>query len=83
MKILIVEDDQKLADFLTRGLASEGYATDTVSSIHDALSYVRAVKPEFVILDRLLEDGDGLQVCKGIRRLHNVTTQPIPLTNCK
>jgi two-component system OmpR family response regulator len=69
MKILLVEDDSKLADFLRRGFASEGYSTDTVGSIKDALSYIRTFKPSVVILDRLLEDGDGLQVCRDIRHL--------------
>jgi len=69
MKILIVEDDHKLADFLTRGLTSEGYSTDRASSIKDALSYVRQYQPDLIILDRLLDDGDGLQVCRDIRHL--------------
>lgn len=69
MKILIVEDDHKLADFLTRGLTAEGYATDRVSSIKDALSYIRHYQPSLILLDRLLDDGDGLQVCRDIRHL--------------
>ncbi|MCD8512015.1 MAG: response regulator transcription factor [Nitrincola sp.] len=69
MKILIVEDDQKLADFLHRGLTSEGYATDRVSSIKDALIYIRQYQPSLIILDRLLDDGDGLQVCRDVRHL--------------
>lgn len=69
MKILIVEDDQKLADFLSRGLQAEGHATDIVSRISDTLSYVRMHQPDLVLLDRLLEDGDGLQVCREIRHL--------------
>lgn len=69
MKILIVEDDKKLADFLNRGLQSEGYATDVVSRVSDTLAYVRANQPDLILLDRLLEDGDGLQVCRDIRLL--------------
>lgn len=69
MKILIVEDDHKLADFLTRGLTAEDYATDRVSSIKDALSYIRHYQPSLILLDRLLDDGDGLQVCRDIRHL--------------
>lgn len=69
MKILIVEDDHKLADFLMRGLNSEGYSTDRVSSIKEALSYIRQHRPNLIILDRLLDDGDGLQVCRDIRHL--------------
>ncbi len=69
MKILIVEDDQKLSDFLSRGLASEGYTTDTVSHISEALHYIRQHQPSLIILDRLLNDGDGLQVCRDVRHL--------------
>ena len=69
MKILIVEDDHKLADFLMRGLNSEGYSTDRVSSIKEALSYIRQHRPNLIILDRLLDDGDGLQVCRDMRHL--------------
>ncbi|RAU16760.1 DNA-binding response regulator [Nitrincola tibetensis] len=69
MKILIVEDDQKLADFLNRALLAEGYATDVVSRVSETLTYVRAHQPDLILLDRLLEDGDGLQVCRDIRHL--------------
>lgn len=70
MKILIVEDDQKLADFLSRGLSSEGYVTDRVNNTRDALCYIRQYQPSLVLLDRLLADGDGLQVCRDVRHLN-------------
>ncbi len=65
MKILIVEDDAKLASMLERGLSAEGYAC-TVA--RDAESGVEAaVDMDLVILDRMLPGGDGLEVCRKLR----------------
>ena len=69
MKILLIEDDQRLADFLVRGLQSEGYNTEAIMTINEAMPMIRATEPDLVILDRLLEDGDGLKVCRDIRSM--------------
>ncbi|AHF01512.1 transcriptional regulator [Thiomicrospira aerophila AL3] len=70
MKLLLIEDDQRLADFLVRGLLAEGYNIERISRIDAAMPLIRSSEPDVVILDRLLEDGDGLQVCRDIRNMN-------------
>lgn len=70
MKLLLIEDDQRLADFLLRGLQAEGYNIERISRIDEAIPMIRSSQPDIIILDRLLEDGDGLQVCRDIRSMN-------------
>lgn len=67
MKILIVEDDVKIAQFLEKGLKEEGYVTHWVKD--GQTGYQTAVQEEWdmVILDRMLPKLDGLQACRRIR----------------
>ncbi len=69
MKIIIVEDDQRVGDFLRRGLEAEGHRTELVTDGRDALAYVRRAEPDLVILDRMLPGVDGIQICTEIRSL--------------
>jgi DNA-binding response OmpR family regulator len=68
VEILIVEDEEAIADFLRRGLEAEGY---TVSAAADGVEGERLAlsgSPELVILDRMLPGRDGLEVLTAIRR---------------
>ena len=69
MKIIIVEDDQRVGDFLRRGLEAEGHRTELVTDGRQALAYIRQAEPELVILDRMLPGVDGIQLCTEIRSL--------------
>ena len=66
-QILIVEDDPKVADFLARGLKAEGYFTTVVSDGSQVLPMLASLKPDLVILDRMLPHIDGLALCQLIR----------------
>jgi len=66
-QILIVEDDPKVADFLARGLKAEGYFTTVVSDGAAVLPMLASLKPDLVILDRMLPHLDGLALCQLIR----------------
>jgi DNA-binding response OmpR family regulator len=68
VEILIVEDEEAIADFLKRGLEAEGYA---VSAAGDGIEGERLALDgsfELVILDRMLPGRDGIEVLAGIRR---------------
>lgn len=67
MRILVVEDDAKLREILTRGLAEQGYAVDAADTGGDALW--RAVEQPYdvVVLDLGLPDLDGFTVCRRLR----------------
>jgi len=67
MRLLVVEDEKRIADFLSRGLQSAGYAVDTVNTGTDAVEMVHSTEYDLVILDLGLPDIDGLQVLQKIR----------------
>jgi len=67
MRILVVEDEKRIADFLSRGLESAGYAVDLAADGQHALDLVHHTEYDLVILDLGLPDIDGLQVLAKIR----------------
>ena len=67
MRILVVEDEKRIADFLSRGLESAGYAVDVAHDGGNALNLVHATEYDLIILDLGLPDMDGLQVLSKIR----------------
>lgn len=68
MRILIVEDDAKIAGYLKRGLEEQGYAVDAVGNGRDALDWAIAAPYDLVLLDLMLPGIDGLEVCRELRR---------------
>lgn len=69
MRILIVEDEQKLINVLQRGLKAEGYAVDGVGTVADGLSYVKAYHYDLLIMDIQLPDSSGTSLLKQVREL--------------
>lgn len=69
MRILIVEDQKKTAQFIRRGLMEQGYAADIVGDGGEAERQARLVDYDVIILDVMLPGQDGLQVCRNLRRL--------------
>ncbi len=67
MRFLVVEDEKRIADFLSRGLESAGYAVDVAGDGSKAIDMVHATDYDLVILDMMLPDMDGLQVLEKIR----------------
>ncbi len=67
MRILVVEDEKKVASFLKKGLEEEYYAVDCAYDGEEALYMVEASDYDLVILDIMLPKIDGLEVLKGVR----------------
>jgi two-component system copper resistance phosphate regulon response regulator CusR len=67
MRILVVEDEKRIADFLSRGLQGAGYAVDTASTGGAALDCIHSTDYDLVVLDLMLPDMDGLQVMEKVR----------------
>ena len=67
MRLLVVEDEKRIADFLSRGLQGAGYAVDAAPNGATALEFVHATDYDLVILDIMLPDMDGLQVLEKVR----------------
>jgi DNA-binding response OmpR family regulator len=66
--VLVVEDESSIASFVAAYLKNAGYAVRTTASGNDALKLVDSEKPALVVLDLMLPDIDGVEVCKRIRQ---------------
>jgi DNA-binding response OmpR family regulator len=68
VKVVVVEDEQRIAQFLRKGLTEKGYAVETVGDADAALERIAAVGPDLVILDLMLPGSrDGLELCRELR----------------
>jgi DNA-binding response OmpR family regulator len=67
MRVLVVEDDRKVAGFIQKGLGQEGYAVDVLHEGHDAADQAHALDYDAVVLDLMLPGRSGLQVLRDIR----------------
>lgn len=68
MRILVIEDDEKIARAVKRGLELKGYAVDTVHDADTGLSYAMDSDYDAVVLDRMLPGSmDGVELCKKVR----------------
>jgi two-component system OmpR family response regulator len=67
MRVLIVEDEPKLAGLLARGLREEGHAADVAGRGEDALWMARARRYDAILLDVMLPGLDGFSVCRELR----------------
>jgi heavy metal response regulator len=67
MRILVVEDEKRIADFLGRGLQGAGYAIDVAQDGATALQFTHDTDYDLIILDIMLPDMDGLKVLERVR----------------
>lgn len=67
MRILVVEDQPKMAHFIRKGLMEVGYATDVAESIAAAESYSAQSEYDLVIMDVMLPDGNGMDLARRFR----------------
>ena len=81
MRILIVEDEAKLAHSLVKGLTQKGYAVDTLAEGNKAFTRISLYHKDYdlIILDLMLPGMDGATICKRVREL-DITTPIIILT---
>ena len=73
MRLLVVEDEVAIADFIARGLGEHGYAVDVAGDGEDALSLLAIGTFTVVVLDVVLPRVDGLTVCRRMRESGNRT----------
>ncbi|HEY4229232.1 MAG TPA: response regulator transcription factor, partial [Thermoanaerobaculia bacterium] len=68
MKVLVVEDEQRIAQFLKKGLAEKGYVVDAVGNADAALELLSGSPPDLIILDLMIPGSrDGLELCRELR----------------
>jgi heavy metal response regulator len=68
MRILLVEDEKRIADFIRKGLSEQGYAVDLAYDGDEALQWVSVAEFDALILDVMLPVRDGIEVCHTLRK---------------
>jgi len=81
MRILVVEDEVKIAQFIKRGLKEEGYAVDVASDGEEGHFFLSSNEYDAIILDLMLPKVDGLTLCRDLRKEGNLT--PIIMLTAK
>lgn len=76
-KILVVEDEQDLLTLQSMLLSIEGYTVEGVMDGQTALDVVETMKPDLILLDIMLPEVDGFQVCRQLKS--NEATRHIPI----
>ncbi len=81
MKILIIEDDIKIINFLKKGLEEECYTVDSSTNGDEGLYLASVNEYDLILLDIMLPIKDGMEVCKSLRNSNNQT--PIIMLTAK
>ena len=71
MRILVVEDEKKLASFIRRGLKEKGYAVDVAADGNEGLFLAEVNPYDLIILDIMLPGKDGISICRELRKNKN------------
>lgn len=66
-RVLVVEDEDNIAIALDYLMTREGYAHDRISNGAEALSRIRATRPDLVLLDVMLPEVSGYEICQDVR----------------
>lgn len=66
-KILVIEDDPNVADFVRRGLFQSGFEVEVAETGYQGLEMAQSGNPDLVVLDLMLPDIDGIDVCRQLR----------------
>lgn len=68
MRLLLVEDERRIAAYVKRGLEEQGYAVDNAYTGPEALAWTETVTFDLIVLDILLPEMDGIAVCHELRK---------------
>ena len=71
-RVLVIDDEENVCELIALYFEKAGYEVVCAGSGSDGIEMIRTQKPELVILDLMLPDMDGLDVCKEVRRNSNV-----------
>jgi two-component system phosphate regulon response regulator PhoB len=75
--ILVVVDDADLCGLLEYNLSRNGYRVEVINRLDNALAQVRSVAPDLILLDVMLPDGDGFELCRQVRADDKLARVPI------
>lgn len=82
-KVLVVEDEKDILQLVTLYLEKDGFRVVTAMTGLEALKQVKTAKPDLVVLDLMLPEMDGLEVCKRLRSLPETAMLPIIMLTAK
>ena len=80
-KVLIVEDEQSISNFISMVLNASGYDTIIVGSGEEALTMIASHCPDLIVLDLGLPDMDGMEVLKSVRKWSNLPVVVVSARN--
>ncbi len=80
MRILVIEDEHKIANSIKKGLEQESFAVDVAYNGTDGFDLAASEDYDVIILDLMLPDMDGLEICKKLRKEENIHTPILMLT---
>jgi two-component system response regulator MprA len=75
--VLVIDDEESIIDLIKLGLKYEGFGVVAASDGEEGIAAAQRTNPLIIILDWMLPDMDGLEVCRRLRS--NPTTQDIPI----
>ncbi|HUA62107.1 MAG TPA: response regulator transcription factor [Verrucomicrobiae bacterium] len=76
-KIVLIEDDADLFSLLKYNLEKEGFSMTGLQTGKGAVEFCRHTRPDLILLDIMLPDSDGLDICKGIRKDPELASTPV------
>jgi two-component system alkaline phosphatase synthesis response regulator PhoP len=71
-KVLVVDDDQDIVEFLVYNLRKEGFETAEANNGKQALKIAPVFKPDLILLDIMMPEMDGIQTCQELRRIQSL-----------
>ena len=77
MRILVVDDEPDILELVRYNLSNEGFLVETTTNGHEALSCINRSKPDLVVLDLMLPDQSGVEICRKLRA--NPTFAQLPI----
>ena len=72
LKLLVIDDDTAVTDLLSLLLKSQGFEVIATNNSSDGLSMIREMQPDLVILDLMMPEMDGWEVCRAVRQFSQV-----------
>lgn len=82
-RILVVEDERDLREVLAYNLSREGFRVSVASTGSDGLQRARSEKPDLILLDLMLPDVDGLEICRLVRQDPDISRTRIVMLTAK
>lgn len=82
-RILVVEDDRPIAELIKFHFTRAGYTVTCTSSGEEALILIEEIKPDLVLLDWMVEDVSGIEVCRRLRRRQSTANVPIMMLTAR